>query len=122
MDEAMGLAAIQSKIIELRGVKVMLDRDLAALYRVETKQLNRAVKRNVERFPSSYMFQLNECEYKDLKCQFGTSSWGGVRKLPYVFTEHGVLMTASVLKSKLAIQVNQIIIEAFVKLISWFKN
>lgn len=84
----------------------MLDSDLAALYGVETKHLNEQVRRNIARFPQDFMFQLNEEEFENLKSQFATSSWGGRRKLPFVFTEHGVLMLSSVLSSDRAIQVN----------------
>ena len=116
MAQVIELTQIQSKILEVRGIKVMLDKDLAELYQVETKYLNKAVKRNIERFPDTYMFQLSLEEFKNLKFQFGTSRWGGTRKNPYAFTEHGVLMTASILKSSIAIQINQKIIEAFIML------
>ena len=78
---------IQQKIYEIRGEKVMLDKDLASLYQIEVKRLNEAVKRNIRRFPSDFMFQLTKEEWSNLKSQFATSSWGGVRKLPYAFTE-----------------------------------
>jgi len=84
----------------------MLDSDLAELYGVETRVLNQAISRNIDRFPSDFMFQLNEREWSNLKSQFVISSWGGRRKLPFVFTEHGVLMLSSVLNSTRAIQVN----------------
>ena len=84
--------AIESLIYEIRGQKVMLDRDLAKMYGVETKVLNQAVKRNMKRFPEDFMFQLTPEEYDILKSQFVTSSWGGDRKLPYAFTEQGVAM------------------------------
>jgi hypothetical protein len=83
---------IESKIYLLRGKKVMLDKDLAALYGVETFNLNKAVKRNIDRFPEDFMFQLDTEEFKNLKFHFGISSWGGTRKLPYAFTENGVAM------------------------------
>ncbi|MFI3263527.1 MAG: ORF6N domain-containing protein, partial [Rikenellaceae bacterium] len=105
---------IQSKIYEIRGQKVMLDRDLAQMYGVETRALNQAVKRNIERFPADFMFQLTNEEWQILKSQFVTSSWGGVRKMPSAFTEQGVAMLSSVLTSKIAIQVNIGIIRAFV--------
>jgi hypothetical protein len=92
----------------------MLDRDLAQLYQVETKVLNQAVKRNRNRFPESFMFQLTPAEFKHLKSQFVTSSWGGVRKRPFVFTEHGCLQASNVLKSPSAIQISLFIIDAFV--------
>jgi ORF6N domain len=94
-----------SKIYLNREHKVMLDDDLAELYQVETRRLNEQVKRNVDRFPEDFMFQLNEKEWENLKSQNATSSWGGRRKLPYAFTEHGVLMLSSVLNSDRAIQV-----------------
>jgi hypothetical protein len=94
---------------------VMLDRDLAILYGIETKVLNQAVKRNMSRFPEDFMFQLTEIEFQNLKSQIVTSSWGGTRKLPYAFTEHGVLMLSSVLKSDKAIQVNIQIMRIFTK-------
>lgn len=93
---------IINKIYLIRGQKVMLDRDLAELYGVEKKVLNQAVKRNSERFPKDFMFQLNKDEFENLKSQFVTSSWGGVRKLPYAFTEQGVAMLSSVLNSSSA--------------------
>ena len=81
---------IQSKIYEIRGQQVMFDFDLAALYQVETRILNQSVKRNIKRFPEDFMFQLTVEEWQNLKSQFVISSWGGVRKLPYAFTEQGV--------------------------------
>ncbi len=116
MSSFLDLSDIQRKIHEIRNQKVILDRDLADLYHVDTRYLNKAVKRNVERFPEKFMFQLNKTELENLMFQFGTSSWGGTRKLPYVFTEHGTLMVASILKSGIAIQINQKIIEAFIEL------
>jgi hypothetical protein len=94
----------------------MLDFDLAVLYGVETKVLNQAVKRNYKRFPPDCMFQLAGHEYKNLKSQFVTSSWGGVRKLPFAFTEHGVTMLAGVLKSCKAVELNILIVRAFIAL------
>ncbi len=104
-----------SKIYLIRDEKVMLDSDLAELYGIETRRLNEQVKRNIERFPIDFMFQLTDSEFQNLKSQFATSSWGGRRKLPYVFTEHGVLMLSSVLNSKLAIKVNIQIMRIFTK-------
>ncbi len=98
--------AIMSKIYLIRGQKVMLDNDLAELYAVETRRLNEQVKRNIDRFPEDFMFQLNHVELENLKSQFATSSWGGRRKLPYAFTEYGVLMLSSILNSERAIKVN----------------
>lgn len=101
-----------------RGEKVLLDADLARLYGVETKALNRAVKRNLSRFPQDFMFQLTAEEAGNLKCQIGTSSsgYGGRRYLPYAFTEQGVAMLSSVLRSERAVQVNVAIMRAFVSL------
>ena len=110
----MELQIIQNRIYEIRGLKVMLDYDLAELYEVETRALNQAVKRNMKRFPIDFMFQLNEEEAEILKSQFVTSSWGGTRKLPFAFTEHGVTMLASVLRSNKAIEVNIQIVRAFI--------
>ena len=109
---------IKTKIYEIRGQKIMLDRDLAELYQVETKQLNRQVKRNIERFPEDFMFQLTEDEFNILRCQFGTSkqSQGGTRYMPHAFTELGIAMLSSVLSSKIAIQVNISIMRTFVAL------
>ena len=105
-----------SKIYFLRGQKVMIDEDLAEMYGVETRRLNEQVKRNVDRFPDDFMFQLTEKEYENLKSQNATSSWGGRRTLPYAFTEHGVLMLSSVLNSSTAIQVNITIMRVYTKL------
>ena len=102
----MELSEIQRKIYEIRDYKVMLDRDLAELYGVTTFNLNKAVKRNTDRFPEDFMFQLNSEEF-NLIFQNGISSWGGTRKLPYAFTEHGVAMLAGLLNSAKAIEVNR---------------
>jgi len=107
---------IAQSIHLLRGQKVILDGDLAALYEVPTGQLNRAVKRNLARFPSDFMFRINRKEARILKCQFGISSWGGRRGYPYAFTEQGVAMLSSVLNSPRAVKVNIAIMRAFVKL------
>ena len=108
---------IESRILLLRGHKVMLSTDLAELYGVEPRALVQAVKRNIERFPEDFMFQLNDEEFSDLKSQFVTSSWGGIRRAaPYAFTEQGVAMLSSVLRSKRAVQVNVEIMRAFVRL------
>ncbi|MEW6516821.1 MAG: ORF6N domain-containing protein [candidate division FCPU426 bacterium] len=107
---------IENKIHLIRGKKIILDRDLAHLYQVETNHLTRQVRRNIERFPAEFMFVLDFKEFYNLKCHFGTSSWGGTRKLPYAFTEQGVAMLSSVLNSKRAIQVNIQIILTFTKL------
>jgi len=105
-----------NKIYFIRGHKVMLDSDLAELYEVETRVLNQAVNRNEYRFPADFMFQLSEKEWENLKSQIVTSSWGGRRKLPYVFTEHGVLMLSSVLNSRRAIDVNILIMRVFTRI------
>ena len=109
---------IGQRIYVIRSQKVMLDSDLAELYRVETKALNRAVKRNPARFPADFMFRLTDDEAGSLRCQFGTSNEnrGGRRYLPYAFTEHGVAMLSSVLNSERAVQMNILIVRAFVKL------
>ncbi|MBI2989405.1 MAG: ORF6N domain-containing protein [Deltaproteobacteria bacterium] len=107
---------IERSILLIRGHKVMLDADLAELYGVETKALNRAFTRNRERFPDDFVFQLTESEFADLRCQIGTSRWGGRRYLPYAFTEQGVAMLSGVLHSKRAIQVNVEIMRTFVRL------
>jgi hypothetical protein len=107
---------LSSKIFIIRGHKVMLDRDLAALYGVGTRDLNKAVSRNPERFPEDFMFRIDKGERKNLMFQFGTSSWGGTRKPPCVFTEHGILMLSSVLKSRRAIEVNIQIMRTFTRL------
>jgi len=107
---------ISQKIFIMRGVKVMLDADLAELYQVPTKRLNEQIKRNHSRFPEDFMFQLTKEEFMNLRSQFATSSWGGHRYEPYAFTEHGVAMLSSVLKSQRAIEMNIFIIRAFIKL------
>lgn len=112
----MELQIIQNKIFEIRGQRVLLDFDLAELYEVETRALNQAVKRNLKRFPTDFMFQLTNKEFENLKSQSVTSSWGGLRKLPYAFTEHGVTMLASVLRSEKAIEINIQIVRAFIAL------
>jgi hypothetical protein len=107
---------ILNKIYVIRGEKVMLDMDLAAMYGVETKRLNEQVKRNVKRFPKDFMFALTEKERENLKSQNATSSWGGRRTLPYAFTENGVAMLSSILNSDIAIDVNIKIIRVFTKM------
>jgi len=107
---------IVEKIYILRGQKVMLDRDLAEMYGVEVKVLNQSVRRNLSRFPGDFMFQLAATEWDNLKSQIVTSSWGGVRKLPFAFTEQGVAMLSSVLRSETAIQVNIQIIRVYTKM------
>jgi len=111
-------AFIERRIYHIRGQKVMLDSDLADLYQVTTGNLNLAVRRNLDRFPKDFMFQLSQEEFKNLRLQTATSSsgYGGRRYLPYGFTEHGVAMLSSVLGSDRAVQMNIVIIRAFVKL------
>ncbi len=115
------LIQIKNLIYEIRGYKVMLDSDLADLYGVPTKRLNEAVKRNITRFPSNFMFQLNEEDLLDLRSQIATSSskHGGRRYMPYVFTEQGVAMLSSVLNSEKAIQINIQIMNTFVQMRQW---
>ena len=112
------LQLIQSKIYEIRGHKVMIDRDLAELYQVTTGNLNKSVQRNIKRFPSDFMFQLTKEEFDQLKTnlifQNGISNWGGTRKLPYAFTEQGPAMLSGISNSDTAIQVNINIMRAFV--------
>ena len=115
---------IKNLIYTIRGYRVILDSDLAMLYEVETKVLNQAVKRNIERFPKDFMFQLTKDEYEFLRSQIVTSkikteTRGGRQYLPYVFTEQGVSMLSSVLKSKRAIQINVQIMRTFVKMRQW---
>jgi len=107
---------IIDKIYLIRGQKVMLDRDLAKLYGLETKVLKQQVKRNSERFPDDFMFELTNHEFSNLRSQFVTSSWGGVRYLPMVYTEQGVAMLSSVLNSKQAISVNIQIMRIFTRI------
>ncbi|TRX34023.1 ORF6N domain-containing protein [Flavobacterium sp. ZT3R18] len=106
---------ITDKIYIIRNQKVMLDRDLATLYGVETRVLNQAVKRNIGRFPDDFMFEVSKVEFDNLISQIVTSSWGGTRKLPFAFTEHGVMMLSSILKSDKAIQTNIQIMRTFTK-------
>lgn len=111
------LEPIKQKIYEIRGRRVMLDKDLADLYKVTTGNLNKAVKRNTKRFPSDFMFQLNNAEFEELKAnlifQNGTSSWGGTRKLPFAFTREGIAMLSGLLRSEVAVQANINIMRAF---------
>lgn len=107
---------IFSKIFLIREKQVILDRDLADFYQVETKQLKRAVRRNIDRFPEDFMFELNPNEFQFLRSQFGTSSWGGSRYAPMAFTEHGIVMLASVLHSPKAIGANIQIVRVFLKM------
>lgn len=112
----MNITLIQNKIYEIRGQRVMLDLDLAELYQIENKRLKEAVRRNIKRFPADFMFQLTKAEYNNLRSQFATSSWGGTRYMPFAFTEHGVAMLAAVLHSDKAIDMNIMIVCAFIAL------
>jgi hypothetical protein len=116
MKDLIPLEVIERKIYLIRGHKVMLDNELSKLYGVGTRDLNKAVTRNIDRFPEDFMFQLTKNEVQNLMFHFGTSSWGGTRKLPRVFTEQGVAMLSSVLRSKRAIHVNIAIMRTFVRL------
>lgn len=114
--EELNLQTIKSQIHFIRGKKVILDFDLARLYDVELRVLNQSVKRNNTRFPSDFIFQLDKTEFANLKSQFVISSWGGRRTLPYAFTEQGVGMISGVLRSEKAVQINIMIMRAFVKM------
>ena len=111
---------IKNLIYTIRGKQVMLDSDVAKLYNCETKYLNRVVKRNIERFPEEFCFQLKESEFQNLRCQFVTSSfnqsYGGRRYLPYVFTEQGIAMLSALLKSDVAVKVSVNIMKAFIEM------
>jgi hypothetical protein len=107
---------IAKYILLVRGQKVMLDRDLAEIHRVETKALTRAVRRNIRRFPADFIFQLSAEEFQTLRSQLGASSWGGRRYRPYVLTEHGAVMLASVLNTPTAINASIQVVRAFVRL------
>lgn len=107
---------VENMIYLIRGHRVMLDNDLAVLYGVETRRLNEQVKRNSQRFPKDFMFQLTREEYENLKSQNATSSWGGRRTFPFVFTEHGAIMLASVLNSAQAISASVQVVRAFIRM------
>ncbi|WP_303035716.1 ORF6N domain-containing protein [Bacteroides acidifaciens] len=113
------LQTIQSKIYEIRGQRVMLDFDLAELYGIETKYLKRSVKNNIRRFPSDFMFELTKEEFDSLRCNFSTSKRGGIRYMPFAFSEHGVAQLSAVLNSDIAIEVNIQIIRTFVAMRQW---
>ena len=112
----MEIAQIHQKIYEIRGFKVMLDFDLAELYEIETKYLKRSVRNNFDRFPNDFLFELSKEEFENLRCNISTSNHGGIRYLPFAFTEQGVSMLSSVLKSKKAIDVNIAIMRTFVQI------
>lgn len=116
----MELITIQNKVLSIRGKKVMLDFDLAEMYEVETRALKQAVRRNIERFPDDFMFEISREELTNLVSQNVMSSWGGTRHLPFAFTEQGVAMLSSVLKSKKALQVNITIMRAFVMMRQYY--
>lgn len=118
------IAIIQNKILVIRNQQVMIDRDIAELYGVETKRLNEQVKRNIERFPDEFCFQLNDSEFHNWKSQFATSNSDkmGLRKKPYAFTEHGVTMLATVLKSETAVKASIQIVKAFVSMRKFLLN
>jgi ORF6N domain len=118
MDAIVPLEIIENTIYLIRGGKVILDSELARLYGVETRRLNEQVRRNGSRFPNDFMFQLTQDEFEDLKSHFATSrsSWGGRRKLPLAFTEHGAIMAASVLNTPLAVEMSVFVVRAFVRL------
>ena len=116
MNQLVPIERIFDRIFLIRDIKVMLDRDLAELYGVETRVLKQAVRRNIRRFPNDFMFEMTYHELKDLRSQFVTSSWGGVRYPPMAFTEQGVAMLSSVLRSDTAIQANIQIMRAFTRL------
>ena len=122
MSNLIPIERITQKILLIREEKVMLDMDLAELYNVETKQLKRAVRRNISRFPEDFMFELSQEEFDNLRSHFGTSSWGGTRYPPMAFTEQGVAMLSSVLRSECAVKVNIAIMRAFVQLRKMISN
>lgn len=113
---------ITTRIHFLRGEKVLLDSDLALLYGVEVKRLKEAVRRNIDRFPDDFMFQLSEEESQNLRTQFASSSWGGQRYAPFAFTEQGVAMLSGILNSKRAIETNIAIMRTFVALRKWTES
>ena len=110
----MEIEVIQNKIHEIRGCKVMLDIDLAQLYEVENKRLKASVRRNINRFPEDFMFELTEIEFANLRTKISSSSYGGNRYMPFAFTEQGIAMLSSVLKSDKAIEINISIMRTFV--------
>jgi hypothetical protein len=110
------IEAIASRIVTLRGERVLLDADLAALYGVETRRLNEQVRRNRRRFPADFVFRMTREELENLMSQFATSRWGGRRKLPYAFTEHGAIQAATILSTRRAVEVSVYVVRAFVQL------
>ncbi len=122
MSDIIPVQQITSCIYEIRSWRVMLNRDLAGLYGVETSNLKRQVNRNKDRFPKDFLFELTKEEVKNLRCQIGTSSWGGSRYLPYAFTRDGILMLSSVLNSNRAIQINIQIIRIFNRMVDMIRD
>jgi len=116
MDEIIGLSEVEEKIIIIQGQEVIIDSDVAMLYGVETMRINEAVKNNLSKFPEGYIITLNSEEWADLKSKFSISSWGGKNKLPKAFTEKGLYMLATILKSQRATETTIAIIEAFTKM------
>ena len=116
MNQVIDLKDIKQRIHTIRGVKVMVDMDLAELYEVENKVLKRNVRRHIDRFPEDFMFELTADEFRNLRSQFGTSSWGGTRYMPMAFTEQGVAMLSGIINSQKAVNVNIQIMRAFVNL------
>ena len=114
MSNVVPYADVEKKIITVRGQKVILDSDVAELYGVETKRVNEAVKNNLNKFPQGYIFSLDQNEWKSLRSKFSTSSWGGKNKLPVAFTEKGLYMLATILKSPKAAETTIAIVETFV--------
>jgi hypothetical protein len=114
MSGAVSTLHARERILLIRGHRVILDQDLAELYGVETRRLNEQIKRNLDRFPADFMFQLTAKEWVNLKSQFATSSWGGRRTMPYAFTEHGAVMAASVLNSPEAVEASVFVVRAFI--------
>lgn len=112
----LAIEAISARIVKIRGERVLLDADLAALYGVETRRLNEQVRRNRRRFPADFIFRLTRAELDNLMSQFATSRWGGRRKLPYAFTEHGAIQAATILNTRRAVEVSVYVVRAFVKL------
>jgi hypothetical protein len=116
MNDAPSLETIVQRIFVMRGRKVLLDADLASLYGVETRRLNEQVRRNLEKFPDDFIFEVSNEEISNLKSHLATSSWGGRRKLPLAFTEHGAIMAATVLRSPRAVEISVYVVRAFVQL------
>ena len=112
----LAIEGIASRIVTLRGERVLLDSDLATLYGVETRRLNEQVRRNRRRFPADFIFRLTRKELDNLMSQFATSRWGGRRKLPYAFTEHGAIQAATILNTRRAVEVSVYVVRAFVQL------